>query len=173
MAMLGKVLGDDFKGVIGSDCYPGYISYIKNHEDVTGQLCIAHLIRDFRNCNKHLLEDVSSFGEVGLNFLQSLIHDYNSLKKIEDKGSLQARKLNFELKQTQEDLMKFAANAPSSYAKARGISQKFKDYPNLYFTFLLNPNVSPTNNVAERALRRVVLHRKINQGTQSFMGNLA
>jgi len=40
------------------------------------------------------------------------------------------------------------------------------------WTFLERPDVEPTNNAAERALRPAVIHRKLSYGVQSQRGAL-
>ena len=40
-----------------------------------------------------------------------------------------------------------------------------------YFRFLTTPGVEPTNNLAEQAIRFVVLDRLVTQGTRSESGN--
>jgi hypothetical protein len=41
---------------------------------------------------------------------------------------------------------------------------------NLLFTCFRHPNVPPTNNLAERSLRPVVIQRRVIQGTRSLKG---
>ena len=40
-----------------------------------------------------------------------------------------------------------------------------------YFRFVTTPGVEPTNNLAEQAIRFVVIDRRITQGTRSEEGN--
>jgi len=40
-----------------------------------------------------------------------------------------------------------------------------------YFTFITTPGIEPTNNLAEQAIRFVVIDRHITQGTRSERGN--
>jgi transposase len=40
-----------------------------------------------------------------------------------------------------------------------------------YFRFITTPGVEPTNNLAEQAIRFVVIDRLITQGTRSEKGN--
>ena len=39
-----------------------------------------------------------------------------------------------------------------------------------YFTFITCPNIEPTNNISERALRFCVIDRRITQGTRGRKG---
>ena len=43
-------------------------------------------------------------------------------------------------------------------------------YGSSYFTFITQPGIEPTNNVAEQAIRFVVIDRHITQGTRSQKG---
>ena len=42
-----------------------------------------------------------------------------------------------------------------------------------YFTFITTPQIDPTNNCAEQAIRFVVIYRRVSQGTRSENGRLA
>ncbi len=42
--------------------------------------------------------------------------------------------------------------------------------PASYFRFITEPNVEPTNNLAEQAIRFVAIHRRMPQGTRSEDG---
>ncbi len=45
-----------------------------------------------------------------------------------------------------------------------------REYGEAYFTFITTPGMEPTNNVAEQAIRFVVIDRKITQGTRGQTG---
>src|SRR5438067_2224789 len=56
--------------------------------------------------------------------------------------------------------------------KASGnLSQRLEKHGESYFRFLTTPGVEPTNNLAEQAIRFVVLDRLVTQGTRSEGGN--
>jgi transposase len=51
------------------------------------------------------------------------------------------------------------------------MAKRFQDHGESYFRFITTPGVEPTNNLAEQAIRFVVIDRKITQGTRSEAGN--
>ena len=50
------------------------------------------------------------------------------------------------------------------------MAKRLEKYGASYFTFVTTPGVQPTNNLAEQAIRFVVIDRRITQGTRSEMG---
>ena len=60
-------------------------------------------------------------------------------------------------------------NVPSSrYAQA--MAKRLRTYGASYFTFVTTPGVEPTNNLAEQAIRFVVIDRHLTQGTRGETG---
>jgi transposase len=54
---------------------------------------------------------------------------------------------------------------------SRNLAKRFEAYGESYFRFITTPGVEPTNNLAEQAIRFVVIDRLITQGTRSEAGN--
>jgi transposase len=52
----------------------------------------------------------------------------------------------------------------------QNLEKRFRDHGAAYFTFVTTPGVQPTNNLAEQAIRFVVIDRHITQGTRSADG---
>jgi transposase len=50
------------------------------------------------------------------------------------------------------------------------MAKRFANHGESYFTFITTPGLDPTNNVAERAFRFVVLDRVVTQGTRGESG---
>ncbi len=50
---------------------------------------------------------------------------------------------------------------------SRNIAARFEKHGASYFRFITTPGVEPTNNLAEQAIRFVVIDRRIIQGTRS------
>ncbi|MDR2338580.1 MAG: transposase [Deltaproteobacteria bacterium] len=150
---LGSVLTDEFKGVIGSDCYACYRSYAKDKPDVKLQLCLVHLKRDFTNCSQYVQNPkVAEYGRIGEAYIVKIFHHYHLLNKIEDKDSADAIVQFDILERLKEKLISHAANpdveADELKGIVKGISERFQNYPELYFTFLYHPEIGPTNNLA-------------------------
>ena len=52
----------------------------------------------------------------------------------------------------------------------RPIAKRFQENGEGYFRFITTPGIEPTNNLAEQAIRFVVIDRHITQGTRSEGG---
>ena len=50
------------------------------------------------------------------------------------------------------------------------MAERFRRHADAYFRFITTPGVEPTNNLAEQALRFVVIQRRITQGTRGPTG---
>ena len=50
------------------------------------------------------------------------------------------------------------------------LANRFRKHGESYLRFITTPGVEPTNNLAEQAIRFVVIDRKITQGTRSEKG---
>jgi transposase len=53
---------------------------------------------------------------------------------------------------------------------AQALARRLEKHGRSYFTFVTTPLVEPTNNLAEQAIRFVVIDRHITQGTRSEAG---
>ena len=54
--------------------------------------------------------------------------------------------------------------------QAQNLAQRFRLHGEAYFRFITTPGVEPTNNLAEQAMRFVVIDRRITQGIRSPRG---
>ena len=54
--------------------------------------------------------------------------------------------------------------------EAQKLQRRYHKYRSCLFVFLYRTDVEPTNNVAERALRHSVVHRKVTGGFRSQWG---
>jgi transposase len=54
--------------------------------------------------------------------------------------------------------------------EAQKLQRRYLKYRSYLFVFLYRTDVEPTNNVAERALRHSVVHRKVTNGFRSHWG---
>jgi len=54
--------------------------------------------------------------------------------------------------------------------RSENMAKRFRKHGAAYFTFVTTPGVEPTNNLAEQAIRFVVIDRHITQGTRSEAG---
>ena len=63
-----------------------------------------------------------------------------------------------------------AVNGVPAESKTRNLAARFADYGESYLKFLTTPGLEPTNNLAEQAIRFVVIDRKVTQGSKSEKG---
>lgn len=54
--------------------------------------------------------------------------------------------------------------------EAQKLQRRYRKYRSCLYVFLYRTDVEPTNNVAERALRHSVVHRKVTNGFRSLWG---
>ena len=126
------------------------------------QRCWAHILREA----KHYSEKIDTENSASLyNSLQKLFHD---IKESKPKQCIHDASVNFF-----EIIILEHGNGKELKKFLVKISNAKEDL----FTFLLYPDVEPTNNTAERALRESVIHRKIrgcvrNQKGCKMFGNL-
>jgi transposase len=54
--------------------------------------------------------------------------------------------------------------------KTQNLANRFRKHGKAYFPFITTSGIEPTNNIAEQAIRFVVIERYITQGTRSENG---
>lgn len=159
-----QVLGEEFNGLLGCDYFSTYRKYLKDG-GVLVQFCLAHLIRDVKFLVEHPDAGNRRYGTLLLDHLRELF------RIIHNRAHL-ATEVGFRLVLAGErDRLVAAAlqNLPDT-REARNLAQRFTDPMDSYFRFITEPDVDPTNNVAEQAIRFVALHRRMTQGTRGAKG---
>ncbi|MFM7640115.1 MAG: IS66 family transposase [Cyanobium sp.] len=167
-----QLLGEAFNGIVVTDRYGAY-SWLPLHRR---QICWAHIKRDFTA----IAERTGGSAQVGKRLLdleQQLFHQWHRWRERQiSRQELQA--ITTPIRQAIETTLKevsdlgFTKGEKSSWASTvRSCRQILKVAPALW-TFLDHPDVEPTNNAAERALRPAVIHRKLSYGVQSQSGSL-
>lgn len=163
-AMLTAAIGDAFGGVLVSDFYGVYTSYAGRH-----QYCWAHLLRDVADLVAQHPADPGVRGwadAVGALFgrAQAVTGDAATRRAA-------GRGLRTELAAVCAPYLPTAATPVT--APQRGLGQRITRHLGELFTFVADPAVPATNNAAERALRHLVVSRKISGGTRSAAGTAA
>src|SRR5206468_849179 len=69
-----------------------------------------------------------------------------------------------------DGIVGMATNNVPDTREAQNLADRFCTHGAAYFEFITTPGVSPTNNLAEQAIRFVVIDRHITQGTRSPAG---
>lgn len=150
-----EVLGDKFEGVISCDGWKAYKNYSSNL-----QRCWAHLLREA----KHLAEKHSSF----LGFYETFKLIFKRIKHIREKGYSLKTRIKWRDKLKEEMLQ--IIQQMNSYKEFRKFSNKVMNGIEYWLTCLIHLFVEPTNNNAERALRELIVQRKIIGGLRREKG---
>lgn len=144
-----------------SDRYAVYNDVSEDH-----QYCLAHLIRD---CRKYA-ERKGLDGEIGLdleNEIQEACRVHRRYRR--DEISLKSRnhRLRYSRKRLENSLIDGLASGSNDLGN---FCENILDHFDKLWVFSKFPDVEPTNNLAERDLRKIVLWRKKSYGTRSNRG---
>ena len=158
-----RLLGEDSTAAVVSDCYGAYDCL-----DRRQQRCWAHLLRDRRA----LVEDRPD--------------DRHLARWAKAVTTVYARAVAWAARATAERarpicrervadrcaaaLVAICRSQPALSPQA-ALCQRVERYRTDLFTFVAGPAVPPTNNAAERALRPLVIARKVSGGTRSKRGS--
>src|SRR5215472_3587277 len=162
--VLIEVLGSEFDGVLGCDYFSAYRRYHREFGAAL-QFCLAHLIRDVKFLTTLPDARDRAYGErlrEALRQLFAVIHRREELPAAAFQGQLEAARAEVMRRGTQE--------VPET-RHSRNLAKRFETHGESYFRFITTPGVEPTNNLAEQAIRFVVIDRLITQGTRSERGN--
>jgi len=159
------VLGDRYEGILGSDFYSSY-----NPIEASGkQKCLAHLLGDVKE-----IEGKSSFPLNSRDgrfccelkaILKEAIGAWNEYKK----GNIGKGELAEERDRIISRMIELI-QTPVENPDTQRIRDRIIKHDRELFLFLDNPEVEPTNNIAERMLRPSVIMRKITFGNRSSHG---
>jgi transposase len=163
--VLIEVLGTEFDGVLGCD------SFSASRRDqrefgVVLQFCLAHPIRDVKSLTT--LPDARDrvYGErlrEALRELFAVIHRRARLSAAVFQGQLEAARA---------EVLRCGTSDVPATKRRRNRAKRFEAPGEGYFRFITMPGVEPTNNLAEQAIRFVVIDRLITQGRRSEAGHL-
>src|SRR6266404_979267 len=161
--VLMKLLGEDFAGLLGCDYFSAYRRYMRECSIVV-QFCLAHLIRDVKFLTK--LPDARDrrYGEG----LRQTLKDLFAV--IHQREQLPPGVFALRLRQARQQVLEAGLNNVPGTRHSQNMAKRFRQHGEAYFTFLTEPGVQPTNNLAEQAIRFVVIDRHITQGTRSEVG---
>jgi transposase len=152
-----------YASTVVSDRYAVY-----NHFEYR-QLCWAHLKRDFRRLSEKEDKRVSRIGCDLLNETKALFEVWHRFKA----GKISRELLGNEVKPIRNkigELLEEASYTPV-HLKAARFADNLLDEFNSLWRFIYAEGVEPTNNHAERCLRRSVIWRKKYFGTRSESGS--
>jgi transposase len=155
------LLGEQMKGILCSDRWSVYGCWSKERR----QVCWAHLKRDFQK----LIDRggaARKYGELGQAAVGILFHEWHLFR-----GGGSRAQMQRELEPLRELVREWLGEGTRCRdAKTAVFCQNLLDLEPALWTFLYHQGVEPTNNHAERVLRKGVLWRKNSFGCQSADG---
>ncbi len=161
--VLIEVLGAEFDGVLGCDSFWAY-RRSQREFGVLLQFCLAPLIREVKYLTTLPEARDRAYGErlrEAWRRLFAVIHRREELSAPVFQRRLEAARA--------EVLRCGTRDVPETRA-GRTLAKRFEVQGSSYFRFITTPGVEPTNNLAEQAIRLVVLDRVVTQGTRSEAG---
>lgn len=148
--------------VVVTDRYNAYTD-IEKH-----QYCWAHLKRDFKKIEERGNVD-GIIGKLLLSLHKKVFYEWNCSKENKIKQT-QFEKNMISLRGALKETLKLAIEIPNTTKKTFRTCKKLLKHEEKLWTFLYFKGVEPTNNLAERNLRRAVIWRKLSLGTHSDYG---
>jgi transposase len=159
---LAALLGKPIRGVVISDRWVAY-KHLPVH---SRQLCWAHLIRDFQG----LVDLGGKSKELGHELLMLADDVFLWWHRVRD-GTLSRATLRSYVEGQRPWLRELLSRGSvSGCAKTAALCQGLLELEPALWTFVRREGVEPTNNLAERALRKAVLWRKKAFGCHSERG---
>jgi len=161
--VLFELLGREFDGALGCDYFSAYRKYMKE-VDILVQFCLAHLIRDVRYLTTLRSPATVAYGERllgGLRGLFRIFHQYEAEP---------SERLKKRLERQCSAIVAMAVDDVPTTREAQNMATRFQKHGHAYFVFITTPGLDPTNNIAEQAIRFVVIDRLVTQGTRSERG---
>jgi transposase len=158
-----RVISESAKGVVTTDRYWSYNWLMPRRR----QVCWAHLARDFQAMVERSGES-ATLGQALLKQVKKLFALWHKARvdelcREQLQGSMKA------VRRRVKELLE--AGSHCEHKKTRNTCSNILKVEKSLWTFVRLDGVEPTNNGAERALRRAVLWRKKSFGTQSPAGS--
>ena len=162
LAGLQALLGETILGLVGSDRWSAYNALPPSQR----QICWAHLKRDFQKCFDRG-GPALAIGQAGLAIVEAVFerwHRFRGGGQTRDELILSMVPLVLALR----ELLQLGQRCAD--AKVARFCSNVQRLELALWQFVTEEGVEPTNNAAERALRRGVLWRKRSFGSQSARG---
>jgi transposase len=158
-----QLLGETFRGIVGSDRWSAY-NWLDPQQR---QLCWAHLKRDFQK----LVERGGASQRLGEAFLVQVEQLFRLWQRVRD-GTLNRQDFQTQVEPIRTQVHGLLCEGTNlDHAKTRHTCKNMLKLEPALWTFVYREGVEPTNNHAERCLRRAVLWRRRSFGTQSETGS--
>ncbi len=161
--VIKNLLGNQFKGHLSSDFYAGYNIYPGKH-----QRCWVHLLRDLHKLKEMYPEDKAV--QKWATSVRQLYDKGQSLLKAETEPEVILRGEKY------IELVEGSHALGLEYAQVKdhpcqALAKRLLRHEEELFQFVLVPELSADNNLAERGVRPLVVVRKISGGSRSEQGS--
>ncbi len=161
-AVVSRLLGSEFRGHLVTDFYAAYNIYAGPH-----QRCWVHLLRDL-----HQLKEEQRADGQRLAWLLAVQQQHDLAQEASALADEHKRRLFYDgLWQRTYLLGRQYAQLKDDPCQA--MAKRLLRHIDELFPFMLHPHVPADNNLAERALRPLVVQRKISGGSRSRAGSEA
>jgi transposase len=158
-----EVLGERFWGWLVTDRWSAYTWYPTWRR----QLCWAHLLRDM----EAMIARGGRSAEIGEALRAQARQMFHYWHRVRD-GTLAPASFRTYMQPIRQEVERLLeAGQTCGVPKTEGMCREILRLRQALWTFVRHPEVEPTNNAAERAIRPAVLWRKGSFGTQSADGS--
>jgi len=158
-----EMIGKGFSGIVNTDRYAAY-HWLDGHRR---QLCWAHLKREF----EAIKQRGGTSAEIGAGLLEEVRALFDLWRRLRA-GSLSREEFQQQIEPIQTRVKELVERGAScEQIKTRRTCANLLNHEVSLWTFVREKGVEPTNNNAERPLRRAVLWRRKSFGTQSESGS--
>jgi hypothetical protein len=171
--VLLEFLGQEFNGVLGCDYFSAYRKFMGKMSGSV-QFCFAHLIRDLKFLAEHPEPMMPLYAQPILRAIRRMFH------LIHEQAKIPREDFQFKLEWQKKRILALTIDTTclspiewyvqKHYPEVFNMAQRFRKHGEAYFTFITTPQIGPTNNAAEQALRFVVMDRRATQGTRGHKG---
>jgi len=157
--VVAELLGETFAGTLVSDFYGGY-----GKVDCGKQKCLVHLLRELKQtAEKHPAFAAGRFYPRCVRLVKQML----LLKK--KKPALEVKVFEAKVRRLERRVKELIDASPKELQALR-LTKRLKRHRQELTHFLRHADVAGTNNAAERALRPMVVARKISGGSRSEKG---
>jgi transposase len=161
--VLLEVLGTEFNGVLGCDFFSAYRRYMREC-GIQVQFCLAHFIREMKYLTTLPDARNRAYGKRLRETLRTLFG------VIHEREQCSAQTFALRLDTARANVLWYGTHDVPATKAAQRLAKRLEKHGESYFRFVTTPGVEPTNNLAEQAIRFVVIDRLITQGTRSETG---
>jgi len=159
-----RLLGESFAGIVGSDRWSAYHWL----DPLRRQLCWAHLKRDFQA----FMDRGGESSVIGNLLLEQIKPMFELWHRARD-GTLSRTDFQVAMQPIQAEVKSLLEiGTLLGHSRTRKTCQNILNLEPALWTFVTQEGVEPTNNAAERPLRRGVIWRRRSFGTQSQAGSV-